>query len=133
MLCLVDRARSRRGVKGLDANSDLDDLGQRHANRMVERKCFRHRCGGEASVKERFEASPYVKGASSFRYSEELGYETTPRRMVKRLLSSRAHRAVLLDAGFKDLGVGARRGAPVSRVDGSKFMTYTLEFGARVQ
>ena len=110
VLCLIDRARTRRDVDELEANADLDDLGQRHANRMVAKTCFRHRCGKEAPVKQRFEQSPYVKGASSFQYSEELGYEATPRKMVKRLLAAGAHRDVILDPDFKDLGVGARRG-----------------------
>ena len=87
----------------------------------------------EPTVRQRFEQSAYVKGASSFRYSEELAYDTTPRRMVKRLLASRAHRAVVLDPAFEDLGVGARRGAPVAGVNGHRFITYTLEFAARTK
>ncbi len=69
----------------------------------------------------------------SFRYSEELAYDTTPRRMVKRLLASKSHRGVVLDPAFRDLGVGARRGAPVRGVNGKRFLTYTLELGARTR
>jgi uncharacterized protein YkwD len=129
--CLINKARARRDVGQLKPNSDLDHLGQGHSRLMVKRHCFRHRCGDEASVKQRFEASPYVKGASAFRYSEELGYETTPKQLVLRILGSKTHRAVVLDGAFRDIGVGVHTGAPVKHVDASKFMTYTIELGAR--
>lgn len=128
--CLVNKARTKKHVAKLRANSDLDDIAQEHANLMVGSKCFSHQCHGERSVKQRFEHSPYVNGASSFRFSEELGYETTPRRMVARLLGSASHRRVILSSAFKDIGVGAHRGAPVHGVTGRKFMTYTIDLGA---
>ncbi len=128
--CLIDKARARRGVGTLKPDSDLDRIGQRHSRLMVKKTCFRHRCGDEASVKQRFAQSPYVKGASAFRYSEELGYETTPKQLVMRILASRSHRAVVLDGAFEDIGVGVHRGAPVKHVDAAKFMTYTIELGA---
>ena len=131
--CLINKARSRRDIGELRPNSDLDHLGQSHSKMMVKKTCFRHRCGDEPSVKQRFEQSPYVKGASSFRYSEELGYETTPKQLVMRIMDSANHRHVVLDGHFRDLGVGLHRGAPVKHVDPSKFMTYTLELGARTK
>jgi uncharacterized protein YkwD len=128
--CLINRARTRRDIGKLQPNTDLDHLGQSHSRLMVKKTCFRHRCGDEPSVKHRFEQSPYVKGASGFSYSEELGYETTPKQLVLRLLQHRNHRDVILDGTFRDIGVGVHRGAPVKHVDGSKFMTYTIELGA---
>lgn len=129
--CLVDRARAHKGVAKLAANTDLDQLAQHHAARMVSQSCFTHRCPGEARLKRRLRRSPYVKGASSFRYAEELGYESTPAEMVNRWIASAPHRRNILGAGYRDLGVGVRRGAPVKGVNDSKFVTYTLELAVR--
>jgi len=129
--CLIDNARAKHHLNPVTLNDDLERIAQAHSKRMVRNDCFRHQCAGEAPLKRRIKQSPYVNGASSFRYAEELGYESTPKQMVHRWLASANHRANILRAGFRDLGVGVRRGAPVSGIRDSRFVTYTLELAAR--
>lgn len=131
--CLVNNARAKHHLHTVKLNDDLERIAQAHSKRMVRDDCFSHRCAGESSLKRRIKQSPYVHGASSFSYAEELGYESTPKQMVHRWLASVNHRDNILDAGFRDLGVGVRRGAPVTGVQDSKFVTYTLELAARKQ
>jgi uncharacterized protein YkwD len=126
--CLVNNARVKHHLHPIKPNEDLETIAQAHTKKMVRADCFKHRCRGEVSVKRRIKHSPYVAGGSSFRYAEELGYESTPKQMVHRWLGSINHRANLLDPGFRDLGVGVRRGAPVGGIRDSRFVTYALEF-----
>ncbi len=130
IVCLVNRARTSQSVPKLAANPDLDDLAQGHAKRMVVQNCFTHQCQGEPSLKHRFRHSPYVNGSTSFRYAEELGYESTPRQMVTRWLKSAGDRGNLLDERLRDVGVGIKRGAPEAGVHDRKFETYTVDLGA---
>jgi uncharacterized protein YkwD len=131
--CLLNNARSKHHLHTVKLNDDLESVAQAHSKVMVRKDCFRHRCAGETPLKRRLKQSPYVKGTSSFRYAEELGYESTPKQMVHRWLGSVNHRANILDPGFRDLGVGVRRGAPVTGIKDSKFVTYTLELAVRHQ
>jgi uncharacterized protein YkwD len=131
--CLLNNARSKHHLHAVKLNDDLERIAQPHSKRMVRDDCFSHQCAGEPPLKRRIKQSPYVHGASSFSYAEELGYESTPKQMVHRWLASVNHRDNILDAGFRDLGVGVRRGAPVTGVQDSKFETYTLELAARKQ
>jgi uncharacterized protein YkwD len=130
IVCLVNRARTSQSVPKLAANSDLNDLARRHTKKMVAQNCFTHQCDNEPSLKQRFRHSDYVQGSASFRYAEELGYESTPRQMVRRWLKQPADRGNLLDGRLKDIGVGAKRGAPEKGVPDKKFETYTVDLGA---
>ena len=131
--CLLNNARAKHHLHAVRLNDDLERIAQAHSKLMARDDCFSHRCAGESPLKRRIKQSPYVHGASSFSYAEELGYESTPKQMVHRWLASVNHRGNILDAGFRDLGVGVRRGAPVTGVEDSKFVTYTLELAARKQ
>jgi uncharacterized protein YkwD len=130
IVCVVNRARASQSVPKLAANSDLDDLAQGHTRKMVRQDCFTHECDKEPSLKRRFRRSDYVKGSASFRYAEELGYESTPRQMVRRWLKRPADRGNLLDGRLEDVGVGVKRGAPEKGVPDRKFVTYTVDLGA---
>ena len=129
--CLLNSARHRQQVHALKLNDDLEQIAQAHSRRMVRENCFRHRCHGESGLKHRLKHSPYVKGASSFSYAEELGYESTPKQMIRRWLGSPSPRQNFLDPSFRDLGIGVRRGSPVAGVKDWKFVTYTLELAVR--
>ena len=98
--------------------------------KMIAQNCFKHQCQDERPLKRRFRRSAYVQGSASFRYGEELGYESTPREMVRRWLKSAADRGNLLDQHFEDIGVGVKRGAPQPGVRNRKFETYTVDLGA---
>ncbi len=75
-------------------------------------------------------AFPALHSRARPRFAEELGYESTPRQMVRRWLKSPGDRGNLLDQHLEDVGVGVKRGAPKQGVPDRKFMTYTLDLGA---
>jgi uncharacterized protein YkwD len=129
--CLVNHRRARHDRRPLDRNRRLRLAAQRHTDTMLAQDCFRHRCAGEPGLNHRVKRTGYTRDWETFGFAENLGYENTPRQMVKRWLHSRFNRRNLLDSDFRDLGVGVGWGTPVATLDDSEFETYTIVFGWR--
>jgi uncharacterized protein YkwD len=129
--CLVNHERSKRNRDPLKPDRDLKSAAQRHNRRMLARNCFKHRCPHEHTLGSRVKHSGYADGATSFRFGEDLGFDNTPRQLVKRLLHSKPNRRRMLKADFRDVGVGVGWGAPVAHVDDARFATYTIVFAWR--
>jgi uncharacterized protein YkwD len=129
--CLVNRERSKRGRSRLSPNAKLKRAAQDHNDVMLAKSCFRHDCPGEPGLGRRIRRSGYTEGQRGWRFAEDLGFESTPRGMVRRWLGSPFNRRNLLDAGFRDLGVGVGWGAPRRGVDDADFATYTIVFALR--
>jgi uncharacterized protein YkwD len=129
--CLVNHERSRRHRRALRPNAKLQAAAQGHNDVMLARECFRHDCPGEPGLGHRIRRSGYTKGQRAWRFAEDLGYEETPRKMVKRWLHSPFNRRSLLDRGFRDIGVGVGWGAPKRGLDDRDLATYTLVFALR--
>lgn len=131
IICLVNRERSKRDRGRLGPNDKLTEAAQDHTDVMLAKDCFRHKCKGEPGLGHRIKRSGYTKGRRSWRFAEDLGYERTPRQMVEVWLESSFNRRNMLDAGFRDLGVGAGWGAPKRSADDTDFATYTVVFALR--
>ena len=129
-LCVLNEARPA-AVSALDANHDLNVAAKRHTKRMLGQDCFAHRCDGEARLPKRLRRSGYLDGAATWRYAEELGYESTPAQMIAAWLAQDDPAADLLNPRYADVGIGIASGAPKSGVDDSKFLTYTIDLGSR--
>jgi uncharacterized protein YkwD len=129
-LCLLNHARPDLAGP-LELNHDLTVVARRHSNRMVAQRCFEHRCGAELRLEGRLRRSGYLDDAKSWRYAEELGYETTPSQMVDAWLDHADEAADLLSAKYTDVGIGIKSGAPEAGVDDSKFVTYTIDLAER--
>ncbi len=129
--CLVNHERSSRGRQVLNPNAKLQEAAQGHDDVMLARECFRHDCPGEPGLGHRIRRSGYTKGQRAWRFAEDLGYEETPRKMVRLWLHSRFNRRNLLDRGFRDIGVGVGWGAPKPGLDDRDLATYTLVFALR--
>jgi len=130
--CLVNQKRAKHDRGALEPNAMLGMAAQDHNDVMLAKECFRHRCPGEPGLGHRIRKSGYLKGRRAWRFAEDLGYDKTPRQMVKTWLHSEFNRRNMLDAGFKDIGVGVGWGAPNRRIsDDSDFATYTIVFGLR--
>jgi uncharacterized protein YkwD len=131
VICLVNHQRAKRGRHSLSPDRHLRRAAQRHTNRMLATNCFKHRCRGEPGLSRRIKRSGYLDGADAWGFAEDLGYESTPREMVNRLLRNRVNRRRMLGRAFRDIGVGNGHGTPVRGLTDSKFVTYTLVFAWR--
>jgi uncharacterized protein YkwD len=129
--CLINKERSRRDRHLLKPNRRLELAAKRHNETMLAQDCFQHRCKGEPGINRRVKKTGYTRGERAYRFSEDLGYENTPRQMLGRWLHSPVNRRRMLNGDFRDVGVGVGWGAPVAGRDDSRFATYTIVFGWR--
>jgi uncharacterized protein YkwD len=131
MRCLVNNKRTKHHLPALKDNTRLASAGRRHTKAMLQKDCFKHRCPGESPLGKRIKRSGYLRGAKHYFYAEDLGFDRTPKRMIQRLINSRYNRRNILDADFRDIGVGVGWGAPRKGRPDSKFATYTIVFAWR--
>jgi uncharacterized protein YkwD len=132
IICLVNHQRSKRDRHLLERNKRLKLAAQRHNDTMLAQDCFRHRCADEPGLNHRVRKTGYIEGRKRFGFAEDLGYDNTPRQMVRRWLHTGGfNRRSMLNPDFRDLGVGVGWGTPVADLDDSKFATYTIVFGWR--
>ena len=133
--CLINQERAERDKRELRVDRDLRRVARRHNELMLEEHCFRHRCPGEAPLRERIAKSGYVKDGR-FGFGENIGCATTPREMVRAWMGGRLQRRNLLGQRFRHIGVGADRGSPpppdgVSCRPKRDYATYTVIVGWR--
>jgi uncharacterized protein YkwD len=131
LTCLINDKRHDRDRQRLDRNRKLQRAAQRHTRVMVKKDCFEHRCEGEPGFTRRVRQTGYLQGAEEWAIAENLGYENTPREMLRRFLRKRFTRQNMLKPKFRDIGVGVDWGTPDPDRNDSKFATYTVVFGWR--
>jgi uncharacterized protein YkwD len=132
-VCLINRARTRRGLRPLRANGRLALAARRHSRDMVRRRFFSHWSLGGASPLNRIRRAGYLRGARSFSVGENIawgaGSRATADSIVRRWMRSRPHRTAILHRRFRAIGVGVASGAPLSGTPAAA--TYTADFGRR--
>lgn len=130
--CLVNAERSKRGLRELTRDGDLNQAARRHARDMVRRGYFSHVSPGGSTLGDRLRAVDYGNGGG-WRAGEALGWGTgslaTPNSLVDEWLDSPPHRRILLDSGFRELGVGIAPGEPRDEQSSLPGATYALDFG----
>jgi uncharacterized protein YkwD len=125
-LCLLNRIRRAHRLPSLSSSVRLRAAAWGHSRDMVRRRYFDH-----GAYIERIMRSGYLNGARSWRVGENIawggGTRQTPKAVVDMWMHSAPHRANILTASFREVGVGIALGTP-SGYDGG---TYTTDFGAR--
>jgi uncharacterized protein YkwD len=132
-LCLLNLERTKRGLGKLHANAALRGVAMRYAKRMVSLSFFDHVSPTGSTFVERIQQSRYLKHANGYTLGENLAWGAgplaTPKRIVRAWMHSPGHRANILKAVYRDIGVGVTLGVPVAgSVAGA---TYVNEFGQR--
>jgi uncharacterized protein YkwD len=132
VICLINAERADRGLRTLRPDAALRRAAVRHSADMVRRTYFSHVTPGGADFGDRIRDVGYGKG-ESWRAGEALGWGTgtraTPAALIDEWLSSPPHRHILLDPGFRELGVGIAAGAPRSVSSGLPGATYSVDVG----
>ena len=131
LLCLHNRARGRSGLGPLGEESVLHRVAQRHAAHMVSAGFMSHTTPAGTTLLERVRRVGYIEPGQGFLVGENLGYglgeAAAPAAVFRMWMRSPEHRAEILGAEFRDVGIGAARGTPT----GAEGRTYTIEFGVR--
>lgn len=133
-VCLVNRERSRRGLRALRTNRRLSKAALAHTVDMVQKRYFAHESKSGANVVDRLLGTGYLGRVRSWLVGENLAWGTdtlsTPRQTVINWMNSPGHRANILKARFREIGIGVVFHAP--RGGGERVAaTYTTTFGYR--
>lgn len=134
VLCLVNREREAHGESALTVNAKLTRAAQGHSEEMASGDYFSHYAPDGSSPLDRMRATGYI-------YSPQLGYEVgeniawgtlwlaSPQSIVNSWMASPEHRANILDAGYRETGIGVSPQAPASMSGGQAGGLYTQDFG----
>ena len=133
-LCLVNVQRARHGERALRPNADLGRSAAAHSQDMVARNYFDHTSPGGETLLDRITVSTYLPPRAGYVLGENIALGTmqlaTPAAIVDSWMKSPGHRANILNAEFRDSGLGVIARAPQQYGHGQRGATYTQQFGA---
>ena len=129
--CLINGVRRAHHLRPVRAEGHLRSAARRHANDMAGRDYFSHASPGGTTMESRVRTTGYLHRVREWWLGEAIAWGNggagAPRAILRGLLNSPPHRAILLDPSFRDLGIGVARGAP--RGSGTGALTVALDFG----
>ncbi len=133
-LCLVNQQRAANGLPRLRAQRQLQIAAQSYAGEMVRGLFFSHVSPSGSTLDQRIrQGTRYLAGALRYEIGENIawgqGTLAKPSAIVAAWMASPPHRANILRASFKEIGIGVAPGAPVAGLAGDPAVTYTNEFG----
>jgi len=131
-LCLVNRERTKRGLPRLRRQAALDRAAMGFAKRLVADAFFDHTAPDGTSLLDRVKITSYLKGGvQGWSVGENIAYGSgalaTAKAIVGSWMDSSGHRANILRAGFREIGLGVALGSPA----GPEGATYVHDFGRR--
>jgi uncharacterized protein YkwD len=131
--CLINGVRRAHHLRPVRAERHLRFAARRHADDMAGHDYFAHVSPGGSTMEGRIRGAGYLRRVHEWGLGEALawgdGGAGAPRAILRGLLASPPHRAILLDPGFRDLGIGVARGAPAAGMPGAGALTVALDFG----
>jgi uncharacterized protein YkwD len=137
VLCLVDQERESHGEPALQPNAALARAAQGHSRDMAEQDYFSHYAPNGETPLERMRASGYLPSSEDgYVVGENIAWGTlwlaTPQAIVSAWMASPGHRANILDAAYRETGVGVSPHPPASLAEGQAGALYTQDFGTVV-
>jgi uncharacterized protein YkwD len=130
-LCVLNAERARHNLRPLRLNRKLSRAARRHSRSMARKRFFSHTSPGGASFVDRIRGTGYLSGVSSWTIGENIAYgsgkRSSPRSIGSAWMNSPPHRANILSASFREIGIGLASGTPT----GGRGATYTTDFGRR--
>jgi uncharacterized protein YkwD len=133
VLCLINAERTQRGLAPVLTSTLLGKAAMFHASDMVRRKYFSHVTPNGEDMRKRVLRTGYLRGARRPALGETLAwgadYFGSPTQLVKDLMESPLHKAIIVDPRFRDIGVGLALGAPLDGMGSGS--TLSLNFGRR--
>jgi uncharacterized protein YkwD len=133
-LCLVNRERAADGERSLVPDVRLQHAAQAHTDNMASKDYFEHIGPHGETPLSRIRAAGYeLSSQIAFEVGENIGWGTlwegAPRAVVAAWMASPGHRANILDARFRNTGIGVSTHPPLSLAGGQAGAMYTQDFG----
>jgi uncharacterized protein YkwD len=137
-LCLVNRERTSRGEDALTADAPLQQAAQGHSQDMSSGDYFEHDGRGGDTPLSRMRAAGYIFSSHiGYAVGENIAWATlwmaSPKAIVAGWMASPGHRANILDATFKDTGIGVSPHPLASLARGQAGAIYTQDFGRIIE
>jgi uncharacterized protein YkwD len=134
-LCLLNRERTRRGLKRLSESPQLRKSAQAFSKAMVRESFFDHVSPGGSTLLSRVRrGTAYLKNVRAFALGENIAWGSgefaTPAETMDGWMHSAGHRRNILNRRFRHIGIGITPGAPED-VQGMPAATYATDFGCR--
>jgi uncharacterized protein YkwD len=124
--CVLNVQRARSGPRPLRHDRRLSRAARRFSLAMVTQRFFAHVSPGGSTLAQRARAAGFTGGALGETIGWAAGDRATPAGIVDQWMHSPPHRAVILDGGFRRVGLGVASGSPHGVPDGA---TVTADFG----
>ena len=135
-LCLLNRIRTRAGLRKLKLNPKLSRAARQHSREMVRRGYFAHNSANGHTPFDRMLRTHYVPRNASWWLAENIGWGggslAEPAAVVRMWMHSPPHRANILAGRYRHIGIGIALGTPKGGAHASRGpagATYTTDFG----
>lgn len=126
--CLITQERKAHGLRRLKPNPSLRRAATSFAHTLVRRGEFAHEISGVPDLGGRLRAAGYTHFVSA---GENLAWAggpiATPATIVESWMDSPGHRANILRAAWREIGIGIAIGTP----EGGEGITVASGFGTR--
>jgi uncharacterized protein YkwD len=131
-LCLINKQRAAHGLASVHTNAALKKAAAAYAKEMVAQSFFGHVSPSGEDLLHRLRAVGYIRPGHGYTIGENIaaasGSGATPAAIVAMWMNSPDHRANILNASFKDSGIGVVAALP-GVVGSGPGATYTQDFG----
>jgi len=132
-LCLINRERATHGEHALRPNVRLRRAAQEHTESMAFGDYFEHVGPRGQTPLTRMRDAGYISSRVGYEVGENIAWGTlglaTPRAIVAAWMASPPHRANILDAHYRETGIGVSPHPPSSLAHGQAGAIYTQDFG----
>jgi uncharacterized protein YkwD len=134
VLCLINRKRAENGETPLTVSPQLEAAAEGHCQELILDDYFAHVSPSGVTPVDRIRTTGYIPGPSvGYVIGENLAWGTyqlsTPQSIVAAWIASPGHLANILEAQYRETGIGVSPSVPVSLAGGSPGATYAQEFG----
>ena len=130
VICLINAERTKRRMRRLRVNAELELAARRHARDMVVRRYFSHTSPSGMNVIDRILRTRYLRRYGRWRIGEILGWgwgaPGSPAAIVEGWMRSPGHRRQILGR-YTEIGVGVQGAAP--RRMSRPATTFVVDFG----
>jgi uncharacterized protein YkwD len=127
MLRGINRARARHGVPALRRSPRLARAADYHSWEMLDAGYFAHESRDGGSFDRRIRRFAHHRAVGETLAMVGRCGRRSPRRIVRMWMNSPPHRAVLLSATYRRIGIARRTGS----LGGSRACVVTADFGSR--
>jgi uncharacterized protein YkwD len=138
ILCLINRKRAENGESPLELSPDLEQAAEGHCHELILEDYFAHVSPTGETPVDRIRSTGYIPGPSvGYVIGENLAWGTyqlsTPASIVAAWIASPGHLANILEAQYRETGIGVTPAVPSSLSGGSPGATYAQEFGVIIR